>query len=142
MAGEGSELIDLIVDIADDDVAATVIERYGGSRVCVPGRFVEPDNWLAEIVGVDTASTIFRAFHGPVAFGHCAGFVLTLPLAEKSSKEKNRREVCRRLKLGQSTDRIAREVGVHRRTVQRYRADLKRLARQNAASRTEGPSKC
>lgn len=143
MASDGGSLIDLIVDIAGEEAAKTAIERFGGSRVSVPMFSVHHDNWLVEIVGEDTAMEIFRAFNGPGLFRESGGGTMVeLPLVERASQEKLRREVYRRLRLGQPIDRIAREVGVHRRTVQRHRAALKKIARQNAASRTEGPSTC
>ncbi len=142
MASDGSRLIDLIVDMVDDEeVIETVIEHFAGSLVSVPYTPTAA-NWLVGIVGAETALAIFRAFHGPTIFRHSTGYMVLLPSAERSPMEKARREVGRRLKLGQSVDRIAREVGVHRRTVYRHRAALKRLTRQNAASRTEGPTKC
>ncbi len=136
MASDGSRLIDLVAKHGDDDAADLMILLFGGSRVTFPGRMTV-GHWLVSLVGFEAAEAIIEAMN----FDGCGGYV-DLPLAERSSAEKSRREVYRRLKLGQSTDRIAREVGVHRRTVCRHRAALKILARQNAASRTEGPTKC
>ncbi len=136
MASDGSRLIDLVAKHGDDDAADLMILLFGGSRVSLPGRMTA-DHWLVSLVGFEAAKAIVEEMN----FGGCGGLV-ELPIAENSSAEKNRREVYRRLRLGQSIDRIAREVGIHRRTVFRHRAALKRLARKNAASRTEGPSSC
>ena len=136
MASDGSRLIDLIAKYGDDDDADLAVMLFGGSRVSLPS-WMKGDHWLISLVGREAAEAIVKEMN----FDGCGGMVV-LPLAERSLMEKNRREVYRRLKLGQSTDRIAREVAVSRRTVQRHRAALKRLARQNAASRTEGPTKC
>jgi hypothetical protein len=138
MASDGNRLLNLIVDMAGEEGAATVVERFGGSLVSVPSIRPRPDNWLVGIFGVETALAIFQAFHGPANAGHSGGYMVELPLAERASGERNRREVIRLIKLGRSIDRIAREVGVSRRTVQRWRARLKKTSRTSIPVPTKG----
>jgi hypothetical protein len=128
MASNGNTFLDLIADAADDDAVGRVLERVGGSRISLPG-VPAADHWLSELIGHGAAKAVCAAMCSFGHHGQRVGGMFDVPLAERASAERNRREILRLLKLGRSIDRIAREVGVSRRTVQRWRAWLKKASR-------------
>lgn len=143
MASDGRKLLDLIADFVGDEKVAEFLELRGGGHLILPAK-PKDDHWFSAFVGSgDIARKIVEGMGYTNHKGEVSGLrIAALPIAERGSTEKNRREVERRLRLGQTTSRIAREVGVSRRTVQRHRAAMKKRMRQNAAFHTEGPTKC
>ncbi len=142
MASDGQKLLDLIAEHAGDEKVAAFLELRGGGFLVLPGKPAD-DHWFSVLVGGgDIARKIVEAMGYTNHKGDVGGFRFVLPIAERSSAEKNRREIRRRLKLGQSFNRIAREVGVHKRTVERQYSALKKLANQNAANHTRETSSC
>ena len=105
-----------------------VLERVGGCQISLPG-IPAADHWLSELIGHEAAKAVCAKLSVGGSHRRRGCDVFCVPLAEKGSAERNRREVLRLLKLGRSVNRVAADVGVSRRTVQRWRARLKKTSR-------------
>lgn len=130
MASEGREFVNLVRELGGEEAAELLMLEYAGSRVSIPVQRLSATNWLVQLVGLRCADEIVKQF---------GGGLIEIPLAEAGSAARNRREIRRRLKQGESVDHIARHVGVNRRTVQRQRLYLRQIDRHAKGRRTEGP---
>lgn len=114
--GEIAELVGL-------EAALRIAEAKGGTRAFISRR-PKPDNWLVLTVGQEIADQIAEHF----STGR-SGIEIEFPAGPTASYIRQRRARAQRMealvKEGLSTDRIALEVGLNRRNVNRFKAKLR-----------------
>ena len=107
----------LLAEIAGLEAALALAEAKGGTRAYFPA-FAKPDHWLTQCVGYEAAVKICDHFR----VGHASGYRELIPLGPATSLAKRRRMIARLTGEGVSADKIARQLGVHERSVRRARA--------------------
>lgn len=114
--GEIAELVGL-------DAAVKVAEAKGGTRAFIARR-PKPGSWLVQAVGQEIADRIAVHFTNGRA-----GIEIEFPVGPAGSYVRQRRARAQRMNAltqeGLSSDRIAREVGITRRNVNRFKAKLR-----------------
>lgn len=109
-----------LVEAVGEADALKLVEALGGTRFYVRAK-VSAGQKLARIVGLETA----RIFAGYIATG-IGGLSVELPSASSAAKWKlNERLRCRVLEGTGTEASIAKELGVHGRTVRRMRRRLR-----------------
>jgi hypothetical protein len=116
-----------IADVAGLPAALAIAEVKGGTRVHFPAR--APDgHWLPELVGREAADKLCAYFRTrataqggtrPTVNG---GVYELVPLGPKNFYARARRKAAELTAQGMTRERVAAQLGVHMRTVQRYRA--------------------
>lgn len=111
--GEIAELVGL-------DAALKVAEAKGGMRAFISRR-PKPDNWLTKAVGQEVADRIAEHFSSGRS-----GIEIEFPVGPAGSYVRQRQARAQRMQAlvdeGLSSDRIAHEVGITRRNVNRFKA--------------------
>ncbi len=123
-----ADLPDSMHEIADvigvHGVLALQREK-GGTEISLPAQ-PGPDHWLSQLLGFDAARRLCEHFAittaGRVHSGRAGLSRLLIPLTRPQER---RRRIEAALDAGLSVSATARETGVHRRTVSRYRARRK-----------------
>ena len=111
------ELLRDIAKATDYETAIKIARTMGGRRAYI-ARNPTPRSWLVRLVGMDTARKIGTALH--VA----TGFELEIPLFLNTADERKRSVESLTLQ-GISKMKIAGLLGLHHRTIQKYRAGLR-----------------
>ncbi|MBY6244182.1 helix-turn-helix domain-containing protein [Methylosinus sp. Sm6] len=105
-----------IADVAGLPAALAIAEEKGGARVHFPARASEA-HWLVRLIGREAADKLCEHFR--TAQGGARELV---PLGPRNFYAQARRKAARLAEEGCSREEVARRLGVHIRTVQRYRA--------------------
>jgi hypothetical protein len=112
-----------IADIAGKDVAFLIAESHGGTRVSIPPR-AQPEHWLTELVGMETADKICRALATLDPDGKLKGVQAeVIPKGPTALLKSARRRAQTALDQGKSVREAARISGLHERTIWRMKAD-------------------
>ena len=113
--GEGRQFLKALTEVCGREMVSAVQKSHGGRRVTLPHK-PTVETWLAKIVGLEATKTLCERF-GPAEF--------VLPMDEHNRLVKIRREIEALWSIGWSNSRIAGELGIHQRTVQRHVVYLK-----------------
>lgn len=113
--GEGRQFLEVLAELCGREIVSTVQKSHGGRRLTLPHK-PTAETWLAKIVGLEAAKTVCERF-GSVEF--------VIPMDEHNRRAKVQREIEALWSIGWSNSRIAGELGIHQRTVQRHVAYLK-----------------
>lgn len=109
------DLLDCIAKEIGDDAALLVAREWGGRSLYIPQR-IEPGHRLAEILGLERAQQLIKMIgHGPIM----------VPLGPSARLTQIHDLIYRRLREGYSHAHVAREAGVHVRSVERLAAKLR-----------------
>lgn len=115
-----------IAEAAGLPAALKIADARGGTRVHFPAR--APDgHWLPELVGREAADKICRLYH---TTGH-GGVEQLVPLGPKGFYARARRMAEQLTRDGVSREEVARRLGVHIRSVQRYRGRLRDIEKRD-----------
>ena len=109
-----------IAAVAGVDAALAIASAKGGQRVFFPSRktFARKGGWMIAVVGEEAARKIADLF----SIGH----MIEVP-SGGDARLQMRRDIARRLlRMGLSVNEVAGKSGFHRRTVSRYRAQLRK----------------
>lgn len=119
-----------IADVAGLPAALAIAEKKGGARAHIPAR-APNGHWLPQLVGRDAADKICAYFRrreitdGVERTSLKAGTYLLIPLGPKNFYAKARRRVVELTAEGWPREEVARRLGIHVRSVQRYRARMR-----------------
>lgn len=112
-----------IADIAGPEVALSIAQSHGGTRVTIPPR-AEEGHWLTELLGRELADEICRGLATLDAEGKLRGVQRdVIPLGPASVLRSARRRARRALEEGKSVREAARLAGLHERTIWRMKAE-------------------
>lgn len=121
MRDELPALLAEIAEVAGLDAALAIADAKGGIVVRIASR-LKPENWLVECVGMEKAKLISEYFTAG------RGLDLLIPLGPTGSykRDQQRRAQAyqRALASGNNIQQIARQVGVTRRSVERFKKRL------------------
>lgn len=104
-----------IVDVIGPDMAACLLHLRGGTKITVPKK--AEGSWLAGVIGLENTQLMIWAF-GPGD--------LRLPTGNRRGVAGRREAAKRMLAEGASTLEVALALDLHTRTVENYRAAMKR----------------
>lgn len=111
-----------IADIVGPEIALEIARSHGGTRVSIPAS-AEPDHWLTELVGLETAEKICKGLSTIDGDGKRNGIRREiLPLGPASALRAARKRARKALEDGASARAAAREAGLHERTIWRMKA--------------------
>ena len=109
-----------IAGVAGLVAALKIADAMGGTRNNFPAR-ARAEHPLAKLVGLEAAENICRHFRT----AHKAGTYVLVPLGPKNFYQRARRQAEGLTKAGVPCEEVARRLGLHMRTVRRYRARLR-----------------
>ncbi|WP_210332650.1 helix-turn-helix domain-containing protein [Methylosinus sp. H3A] len=119
-----------IADVAGLSAALAIADKKGGARTFFPAR--APDgHWLPQLVGREAADKICTYFRrrdrtdGVERASLDAGTYMLIPLGPKNFYAKARRRAVELTAEGWSREEVARRLGIHIRSVQRYRGRMR-----------------
>jgi DNA-binding NarL/FixJ family response regulator len=124
-----SILLQEIAEIIGEVATKQLVAAKGGGRIRIPAKILQT-HWLAKTIGFEAAQAL--ASHFTSGYGTLE---LELPISEAGAISKFRVEIFRLIEEGMSSDKIARTVGVSRRTVLRNRAKLRAQREANRPKR-------
>ncbi len=115
-------LLGEIAEIVGPEIALTIAQSHGGTRVEIPPRATH-DHWLTELVGIEVADRICRGL-AILEDGSLKGIRRELlPLGPASILKQARRRARAALANGASARDAARHSGLHERTIWRMKAN-------------------
>lgn len=109
-----------IAEIAGLPAALRIAEARGGTRMHFPFR-LPAGHWLRKLVGDGAAERLAVHFRTT----NRGGVYLEIPLGPKGHYQQARRKTLELMRAGLSASETARRVGIHARTVKRYRSDAR-----------------
>lgn len=121
--------LDELIEVVGDPAALKLVAAMGGSRFYVRER-MDAGSPIAEAIGLEAAQIL--AAHIATGIG---GLVVEIPMGPSSRTAQYRTRLLERVRSSNLSERdIAREMGVHGRTVRRAR----RLLRAKASDDDQG----
>ncbi len=112
-------LLNEIADVIGAHATLKLVEARGGSLTYIPA--TAPDgHWLVGAIGRDAADKLCAHFRTG-----CGGMDIMMPLGSLSITMKRRQAAEQMTREGVSRSDVARRLGIHTRTVQRYRARMR-----------------
>ena len=124
LRGSFKGILGIVADVAGEEAARRLAAAKGGGRCYIP-RQTRPGHWLVALLGEEAAAAVCDALGGET---------VEIPLAGAGSLQHGLRQARRRAhelnRRGWSADRIARTVGVDRRTVKRWRQRWREVEHQ------------
>lgn len=118
-----------IADAAGLPAALAIADHCGGTKTHLPGRAPE-GHWLVELVGREAADKICNHFRS-----RDGGVTLRIPLGPKGFYNQARRRAEEMIEQGKSSRAIASALGIHQRSVERYRARAKDIGKDSRQGR-------
>jgi len=109
-----------IADVAGLPAALAIAHEKGGTRVHFPARAGDA-HWLPRLVGREAADKLCAHFRSTAD----GGIYLLVPLGPKNFYARARRRCVELTEAGKTREEVARELGIHMRTVQRHRARMR-----------------
>ncbi|MCF1741259.1 helix-turn-helix domain-containing protein [Paradevosia shaoguanensis] len=131
------EVLEEIADVIGVDKMRELLTARSGTEIYIPSKITDPNHWLIDLLGATAAHALVDYYRVGSATGTFVGKEILLPkfdwarrgrYVEKMWLEQEAR--------GLTSARIARMLGVHRRTVCRWRRK-KRI--EDAANRPAEP---
>lgn len=121
--------LDELVDVVGEPAALRLVAALGGTRFYVR-EHIQPDSPIIAAIGVEAAELL--AAHIATGIG---GLAVEIPRGPSSQMAQYRRRLLERAGTpGLTESSIARELGVHGRTVRRARAKLRSDAEDDQGS--------
>lgn len=106
-----------IAEVAGIAAALAIADARGGTRVHFPARAPD-EHWLPRLVGREAADKLCAHFRVTMS----GGVTVLVPLGPKNFYKRARRRAGEMFAKGSSNAEVAKAIGVHCRSIERYRA--------------------